>query len=96
MIATGNGPGTRWVYGVPDRLIILFARMNALLEEFGSGVDPRVIRELEAEIKEVKAIVMVSTDPSLAVGRLVVQECWRQAGYMYLYMGLCGADSHDA
>ncbi|KAL5641761.1 hypothetical protein ACGC1H_002020 [Rhizoctonia solani] len=91
-----NGPGTRWVYGVPDRLLILFARMNTLLEEFGSGVDPRMIRELETEIKEAKAIVVASTDPSLAIGRLVVQECWRQVAYIYLYMGLCGADSHDA
>ncbi|CUA75436.1 Protein SIP4 [Saccharomyces cerevisiae S288c] [Rhizoctonia solani] len=91
-----NGPGTRWVYGVPDRLIIIFARMNALLEEFGSGVDLRIVRELETEIKETRAIVVASTDPSLAVGRLVVQECWRQAAYIYLYMGLCGADSHDA
>lgn len=81
-----NGPGTRWVYGVPDRLLILFARMNALLEEFGSGVDPRVIKELEMEIKGVKAVLVASADPSLAVGRLVVQECWRQAAYIYLYM----------
>ncbi|KAH7345479.1 hypothetical protein B0J17DRAFT_640023 [Rhizoctonia solani] len=91
-----NGPGTRWVYGVPDRLVIIFARMNALLEDFGPGVDQEVIRELEAEIQEVRAVVIASADPILAVGRLVVQECWRQAAYIYLYMGLCGADSNDA
>ncbi|CAE6397476.1 unnamed protein product [Rhizoctonia solani] len=91
-----NGPGTRWVYGVPDRLLILFARMNTLLEEFGSCVDSRMIRDLEMEIKEAKSIVVASTDPSLAIGRMVVQECWRQVAYIYLYMGLCGADSHDA
>ncbi|KAL5641767.1 hypothetical protein ACGC1H_002023 [Rhizoctonia solani] len=91
-----QGPGPRWCYGVPDRLVILFARINALLEDFGSGVDMRVVRELEAEIKAVKPIVVASADPSLAVGRLVVQESWRQAAYIYLYMGLCGADSHDA
>ncbi|CAE7183088.1 unnamed protein product [Rhizoctonia solani] len=91
-----QGPGTRWVYGVPDRLVITFARMNTLLEDFGPSVDPRVIEELEAEIREVKPIVIASAYPSLAVGRLVVQECWRQAAYIYLYMGLCGADSHDA
>ncbi|CAE6398901.1 unnamed protein product [Rhizoctonia solani] len=91
-----QGPGTRWVYGVPDRLVILFARMNALLEDYGPDVDLRVIRELEAEIKAVRPIVVASADPSLAVGRLVVQESWRQAAYIYLYMGLCGADSSDA
>ncbi|KAL5641768.1 hypothetical protein ACGC1H_002023 [Rhizoctonia solani] len=81
-----QGPGPRWCYGVPDRLVILFARINALLEDFGSGVDMRVVRELEAEIKAVKPIVVASADPSLAVGRLVVQESWRQAAYIYLYM----------
>ncbi|CAE6513543.1 unnamed protein product [Rhizoctonia solani] len=91
-----NGPGTRWVYGVPDRLLIIFARMNALLEEFGSGVDPNVIKELEKEIKEVKAVVLASADTGLAFARSVVQECWRQIAFIYLYMGLCGADSHDA
>ncbi|KEP50084.1 fungal-specific transcription factor domain protein [Rhizoctonia solani 123E] len=91
-----QGPGPRWCYGVPDRLVIIFARMNALLEDFGSGVDMREVRELEAEIKEVKPIVVASADPILAVGRLVVQESWRQAAYIYLYMGLCGANSHDA
>ncbi|KAL5641786.1 hypothetical protein ACGC1H_002027 [Rhizoctonia solani] len=91
-----NGWNMCWIYGVPDRLIIIFARMNALLEDFGPGVDPSVIKELEAEIKEVKSVAVPSADPSLAVGRLVVQECWRQVAYIYLYMGLCGADSLDA
>ncbi|CAE6447635.1 unnamed protein product [Rhizoctonia solani] len=91
-----QGPGPRWCYGVPDRLVIIFARVNALLEDFGLGEDMRVVRELEEEIKEVKPIVVASADPSLAVGRLAVQESWRQAAYIYLYMGLCGANSHDA
>ncbi|KAJ1300278.1 hypothetical protein OPQ81_005105 [Rhizoctonia solani] len=91
-----HGPGLRWTNGIPDRLVITLARMNNLLEDFGSFVDPAVIRELEMEIAGFKSILVASTDPSLAVGRLVVQESWRQAAYIYLYMGLCGADSHDA
>ncbi|EUC58961.1 fungal zn(2)-cys(6) binuclear cluster domain protein, putative, partial [Rhizoctonia solani AG-3 Rhs1AP] len=91
-----NGWNMCWLYGVPDRLIIIFARMNALLEDFGPGVDPRVIKGLEAEINEVKSVTVASADSSLAFGRLVVQECWRQVAYIYLYMGLCGADSLDA
>ncbi|CAE6413693.1 unnamed protein product [Rhizoctonia solani] len=91
-----NGPGLRWTNGIPDRLVITLARMNALLEEFGPDVDPKILQELEMEIKGFKSVIIASTDPSLAAGRLVVQESWRQAAFIYLYMGLCGADSHDA
>ncbi|CAE6443278.1 unnamed protein product [Rhizoctonia solani] len=91
-----NSTGMQWVYGVPDRLTIILARMNGLLEDFGPNVDHKIINELEADIKGVEAGFLPSADPSLAVGRLFVQECWRQVAYIYLYMGLCGADSHDA
>ncbi|CAE6498290.1 unnamed protein product [Rhizoctonia solani] len=91
-----NGPGLRWTNGIPDRLVITLARINTLLEDFGSVVDPSVIKELELEIKGFKSFAVASADPSLVTGRLVVQESWRQAAYIYLYMGLCGADSHDA
>ncbi|KAL5632958.1 hypothetical protein ACGC1H_003450 [Rhizoctonia solani] len=91
-----NALGMCCVYGVPDKLVIMFARMSALLEDFGSGVDPRIIKDLEVEITDIKPIAVASADPRMVVGRLVVQECWRQAAYIYLYMGLCGADSRDA
>ncbi|CAE6406633.1 unnamed protein product [Rhizoctonia solani] len=91
-----NGPGLRWTNGIPDRLVITLARMNALLEDFGSVVDREVIKELELEIKGFKTFAVASADPDLTAARLVVQESWRQAAYIYLYMGLCGADSHDA
>ncbi|KEP48677.1 fungal-specific transcription factor domain protein [Rhizoctonia solani 123E] len=91
-----NGPGLRWTNGIPDRLVITLARMNALLEDFGSAVDREVIQELELEIEGFKTFAVASADPDLAAARLVVQESWRQAAYIYLYMGLCGADSNDA
>ncbi|CAE6341409.1 unnamed protein product [Rhizoctonia solani] len=91
-----NGPGLRWTNGIPDRLVITLARMNALLEDFGSTVDRSVIKELELEIEGFKTFAVASADPNLAAARLVVQESWRQAAYIYLYMGLCGADSRDA
>ncbi|CAE6371438.1 unnamed protein product [Rhizoctonia solani] len=91
-----NGPGMRWLYGIPDKLTIILARMNGLLEDFGSSVDHKIVKELETDIRDVETATLPSADPSLAFGRLVVQECWRQVAYIYLYMGLCGADSHDA
>ncbi|KAF8708461.1 hypothetical protein RHS03_04447, partial [Rhizoctonia solani] len=90
-----NSPGMRWVYGIPDRLAIILARMNGLLEDFGSNVDHRIIKELEAGISSVETVVSAPDDSNLDFGRLVVQECWRQVAYIYLYMGLCGANSHD-
>ncbi|CAE6359761.1 hypothetical protein BN14_06256 [Rhizoctonia solani AG-1 IB] len=90
-----KGLGVRWAYGVPDKLVILLARMNGLLEDFGSNVDPLTIKQLEMEIEAIEAFVVPSADHNLDVGILAVQECWRQAAYIYLYMGLCGADSHD-
>ncbi|CAE6470443.1 unnamed protein product [Rhizoctonia solani] len=81
-----NGPGLRWKSGIPDRLVITLARMNALLEDFGSAVDRSVIKELELEIEGFKTFAVASVDPNLAAARLVVQESWRQAAYIYLYM----------
>ncbi|ELU40842.1 hypothetical protein AG1IA_05130 [Rhizoctonia solani AG-1 IA] len=85
-----NSPGMRWVYGIPDRLAIILARMNGLLEDFGSNVDHRIIKELEAGISSVETVVSAPDDSNLDFGRLVVQECWRQVAYIYLYM-LSGA-----
>ncbi|KAF8678718.1 hypothetical protein RHS04_05070 [Rhizoctonia solani] len=88
--------GMQWFYGVPDRLVITLARMNALREDCGDCVDTATIRELELEIAGFRPVLGLSEEPSLLVSRLVVQECWRQAAYIYLYMGLCGAESIDS
>ncbi|CAE6527750.1 unnamed protein product [Rhizoctonia solani] len=91
-------PGMRWSIGIPARLVVALARINSLLEDYGSFVDQEVVRELEREIKACKPIVSFTPgeDPALSVGRLMVQESWRLAGYVYLYMGLCGANTTDA
>ncbi|ELU42013.1 hypothetical protein AG1IA_03952 [Rhizoctonia solani AG-1 IA] len=78
--------GMQWFYGVPDRLVITLARMNALREDCGDCVDTATIRELELEIAGFRPVLGLSEEPSLLVSRLVVQECWRQAAYIYLYM----------
>ncbi|KAG8683137.1 hypothetical protein FRC11_013925, partial [Ceratobasidium sp. 423] len=93
-----DGPGLRWLYGVPDRLMITFARINTFLEDFGSCVDAGGIRELEKEIASFAPVVCPSlrTDPILNIARVAVQESWRLAAYVYLHMALCGADSSDA
>ncbi|KAG8692479.1 hypothetical protein FRC11_003591, partial [Ceratobasidium sp. 423] len=88
--------GMQWFYGVPDRLVVTLARMNALREDYGDGVDAKTIQQLELEIGDFRPVLGVSDEPILMISRLVVQECWRQAAFIYLYMGLCGANSLDA
>ncbi|KAH7345496.1 hypothetical protein B0J17DRAFT_41954 [Rhizoctonia solani] len=82
----------------PARLVVALARINSLLEDYGSFVNQDVVQELEREIKACKPIISFSPgeDSALLIGRLMVQESWRMAGYIYLYMGLCGADTNDA
>ncbi|KEP45540.1 putative fungal zn(2)-cys(6) binuclear cluster domain protein, partial [Rhizoctonia solani 123E] len=51
---------------------------------------------LEEEIRSKRAIVAAGVDPSPSMGRIVVQEGWRLAALIFLFMALCGADSKDA
>ncbi|CAE6468304.1 unnamed protein product [Rhizoctonia solani] len=99
LLGADDRPGLRWSIGVPDRLVIALAKINTLLEDYGNFVDQEVAQELRREIGRACKPVISSgpeEDPSLMVGRLMVQESWRLVAYVYLYMGLCGADSKDA
>ncbi|KAG8725760.1 hypothetical protein FRC11_001553, partial [Ceratobasidium sp. 423] len=99
LLNADNGPGLRWLIGVPDHLVFIFAKMNTLLEDFGNCMDSdsEMVQELERDIEACKPVISSGTgeDPALNVGRVVVQQSWRLAGYVYLYMGLCGANSLD-
>ncbi|KDN34452.1 hypothetical protein RSAG8_12456, partial [Rhizoctonia solani AG-8 WAC10335] len=96
MMHIENHLGLQWLYGVPDRLVVTLAHMNALREDFGFSVDEAYIRELEAEIASFRVVLGLSGDPAFTVACMIVQECWRQAAYIYLYMALGGANSEDA
>ncbi|KEP49940.1 fungal-specific transcription factor domain protein [Rhizoctonia solani 123E] len=97
LLNSEDSPGLRWLYGVPDRLVVTLARINTLYEGFGNSVDRETVRDLEKEIAACALVVSsVTLDPVLKLGRMVVQECWRLVASVYLYMGLCGADSEDA
>ncbi|CAE6502967.1 unnamed protein product [Rhizoctonia solani] len=76
-------PGLRWLYGVPDRLMITLARMNTLFEVHGSSVDPAMVQGLEEEIEDCALVLNMSpgVDPTLNIGRATA---------------LCGANSTDA
>lgn len=86
--------GLEWLHGIPDKFVVLFAKINALREDFGTNVDPQVVAEIETHVLEA-TLYSMSEDPLLKVSRLVVQESWRQATLIYLYMVLCGAHAKD-
>ncbi|CAE6502955.1 unnamed protein product [Rhizoctonia solani] len=98
LMNSDDGPGLRWLAGVPDRLIVTLARMNTYLEDYGGTLDPERVEALETEIAACATSFSSGngTDPTLALGRIVVQEGWRLVALIYLYMGLCGADSSDS
>ncbi|KAH7345526.1 hypothetical protein B0J17DRAFT_42509 [Rhizoctonia solani] len=90
-----NHLGLSWLYGQPDSITLILARTNSLYQEFGTSVDASIIQAIEKDIYSFRAISGCSPDPSLLVMRLVVQECWRQVAYIYLYMTLCNTDALD-
>ncbi|KAG8729505.1 hypothetical protein FRC11_008585 [Ceratobasidium sp. 423] len=85
--------GAQWFHGTPDRFAAMFAKINAMRED-GWAPTPEIVAVFERGIREFKPTQSNSRDSFLSVTRLVVQECWRQVAYVYLYMGLCG-DSSD-
>ncbi|KAH7345545.1 hypothetical protein B0J17DRAFT_713104 [Rhizoctonia solani] len=85
--------GAQWFHGTPDRFLAMFAKINAMRED-GWVATPEIITVFERGIDEFQPAQGNSRDSFASVTRLVVHECWRQAAYIYLYMGLCG-DSSD-
>jgi hypothetical protein len=81
-----NDIGFQWMNGVPDQFVLMLARMNVLREESSPQVDPNIISELESKVKNFRPILGTYSDSYLTVARLTVQESWRQAMYIYLYM----------
>ncbi|KAF8752251.1 hypothetical protein RHS01_07981 [Rhizoctonia solani] len=87
--------GLRWLHGAPDHFIVLLAWINALYEEYGTNADPMYIGEIESQVRSTKIEPNFTPDAVLLILRLAVQECWRQAVCVYLYMVLCGAQADD-
>ncbi|CAE6474050.1 unnamed protein product [Rhizoctonia solani] len=95
---TREDEGLRWMSGIPDQFILLFGYMNGLKEDAsttGTPVDSRAIKQIEEDIRMIIIPPSKGRDASLAIGRMVVQECWREAVFIYMYMALCGANALD-
>ncbi|CAE6406620.1 unnamed protein product [Rhizoctonia solani] len=86
------------VYACPIIVLITLARVNAsrvsrLMDQ--DETTPAGIQEYEAAVQNWKPHVDYADQPSQLITRLAVQEAWRQAALIYLYMGACAASSAD-
>ncbi|CAE6469908.1 unnamed protein product [Rhizoctonia solani] len=87
--------GMQWFNGIPDELVLVLARINMFMSDHWVDVHPNVIADIEKQLKDFKSTPGRSPDAYLMVARLAVQECWRLAVLVYLYMYLCSADAKD-
>ncbi|CAE6504118.1 unnamed protein product [Rhizoctonia solani] len=87
--------GLQWLHGFPDQFILLFAWIISLREIPGAGHNIELVTWIETNLPRIRIAVDESGDPLLRIGRTVVQECWRFAVLIYLYMFLCEVDAHD-
>jgi hypothetical protein len=77
--------GLQWLYGFPDQFVMLFAWIHCLCDTPG-GDSPELIAWVEKLLPQIKIAVGEFGDPLLRIGRMVVQDCWRYAVRIYLYM----------
>ncbi|QRW24267.1 Fungal Zn(2)-Cys(6) binuclear cluster domain [Rhizoctonia solani] len=85
-------------FACPIVVLIALARVNAhrasrLMNQ--DATSAHGLEECEAAVRKWKAPVDYNDQPSKIVTRLAVQEAWRQAALIYLYMGMCEARSCD-
>ncbi|KAF8671536.1 hypothetical protein RHS04_08233 [Rhizoctonia solani] len=93
VLAFSDDVGIQWARGIPDQITLAFARIGALRRSL--TWEPRELDELEAMLQSFVPLPTISSDSHTALARAVVQECWREVGYIYLYMGVCRANAED-
>ncbi|QRW26085.1 Fungal specific transcription factor domain [Rhizoctonia solani] len=95
---TREDQGLQWMFGIPDQFILLLGYMTGLRDDAdttGIPTAPRVIEQIEEDMRSMIILPCEGGDASLTVARMIVQACWRGATFIYLYMALCGADAFD-
>ncbi|KEP45865.1 fungal zn(2)-cys(6) binuclear cluster domain protein [Rhizoctonia solani 123E] len=89
-----DGIGLQWLHGFPDQFILLFGWIISLCEMPG-GNNAELIAWVETCLPQIRIALDESGDPGLRIGRMVVQECWRFAVLIFLYMALGQAHADD-
>lgn len=81
-----NGKALEWVYGCSLQIVVFVAKINAW--RVGAGVERWIEdwREVEGEVIRWAPLMDYVDDSIGQVMRLAVQESWRHAVLIYLYM----------
>ncbi|CAE6404374.1 unnamed protein product [Rhizoctonia solani] len=84
----------QWLHGTPDQLTLLFAKMKSMRQ---NGLTPttETVASFEDKIHDLQTFSSSSSESLLVIVRFVVQECWRQVAFIYLYMAVCGDGSNS-
>ncbi|CAE6444611.1 unnamed protein product [Rhizoctonia solani] len=90
--------GFEWTYGTPVTLIQVILQVNSW--RAGSRVRLDDWQTLERRVTTWKSpyatLDGACANDSAGEGRAAVQEGWRHVALIYIYMGVCGASSHDS
>ncbi|KAF8606269.1 hypothetical protein BDV93DRAFT_364455 [Ceratobasidium sp. AG-I] len=83
------------IHGCAAEFQIILAEINARCARCSIADDWQAI---EQRLLDWKAPFFDTEGPEpwRAIAQLAVQECWRQALLIYLYMAVCGVSSHDS
>ncbi|KAF8594946.1 hypothetical protein BDV93DRAFT_528996 [Ceratobasidium sp. AG-I] len=101
---TENPMLLEWVNGCPTEVVVLLARINAVRaarligSTNGTGDGEREgdeWKKIEETMKNWSPTVEQVDGSDNSIMRLAIQESWRHAVYVYLYMGMCSATSED-
>ncbi|CAE6477234.1 unnamed protein product [Rhizoctonia solani] len=86
------------IYGFPVGVLILLAEINARRTSrmIGKAAQNQCdCRSIDDRLKSWSPIVDHTNEPSNDIARLAVQEAWRQATLIYLYLGMSEVNSAD-
>ncbi|CAE6455501.1 unnamed protein product [Rhizoctonia solani] len=83
-----------WVHGVPIELIVNIAEVHNWRAQ-AKYVDWRVL-EMRTLAWKWNHRDVQSEESAEMIHRIAIQEAWRHVTLIYIYMGMCGVDSHNA
>ncbi|CUA71982.1 Adhesion and hyphal regulator 1 [Rhizoctonia solani] len=89
-----------WAHGCSSIVIVLLARVNSWrAARLADPMHPTPTLEEQQQfqdcLREWNPTIEYGDEPAFVMGRLAVQETWRHAVLIYMYMGMCGADTAD-
>ncbi|KAG8750936.1 hypothetical protein FRC12_012688 [Ceratobasidium sp. 428] len=99
MIEGQDSRAIGWIHGCPSRFMLLVVKINQWRAQHPNscmeGSSPWKEIEEDAWAYRPSCGYDPGSDSGRHVLRVAVQEGWRHAVLIYLYMGMCGVTSHD-